>query len=113
MDPTSGGRSTVMRLDLRLNTSRASSLPSVSEGSGPKSPTAGRRSVCTRLLSGVQVTPTHEVQTGAAELQLSFLPCGSEAANARRACLSEFRSALLAGGMHAKRRETTRKAVSI
>jgi hypothetical protein len=54
------------------------------------------RSVCTRLLSGVHVTPTQDAQTGVVELQLSFLPWGSEAANARRACLSELRSALFA-----------------
>jgi hypothetical protein len=61
----------------------------------------------------VHVTPTQEVQTGVVELQLSFLPWGSDAANARRACLSEFRSALSALRMQANRTATGRNTASI
>jgi hypothetical protein len=53
------------------------------------------------------------VQTGVVELQLSFLPWGNEAANARRACLSEFRSALSAFRMQANRTAAGRKTASV
>ncbi|XBJ11101.1 hypothetical protein VPH35_015855 [Triticum aestivum] len=41
MDVTSVGRPAVRRLDRRLSTSKASSLPSMLEGIGPNSPTTG------------------------------------------------------------------------
>lgn len=113
MDATSGGRPTVRRLDRRLNTSKASSLPSMFEGIGPNSPIAGSRSIPTRFPSGVHVTPTQDVQTWVVMVQLIFLAWGRDAANARRACLSEFRSAPLAQGGCGKNREAERKAMSI
>lgn len=113
MDATSGGRPTVRRLDRRLNTCKASSLPSMFEGIGPKSPIAGSRSSRTRFPSGVHVTPTQDVQTWVVRVQLIFFPCGRDAANARRACLSEFRSAPLVQGRSGNKREAERKAISL
>uniref|UniRef100_A0A0A9DJG0 Uncharacterized protein n=1 Tax=Arundo donax TaxID=35708 RepID=A0A0A9DJG0_ARUDO len=113
MDATSRGRLIVRRFDLRLNTSSASSLPSIPEGIRPKSPTAGSRTSRTRFWSGVHVIPTQDVQTWLLRVQLSFLPWGSDAANARSACLSEFRSAPLAQGRCIKKREAERKAISL
>ena len=113
MDATSGGRLIVRRFDLRLNTSSASSLPSVPPGIGPNSPIAGSRTSRTRLPLGVQVIPTQDVHNWVVEVQLSFRPWGSDAANARRACLSEFRSAPLAQGMCVKKRAAERIAISL
>ncbi|KAK1434649.1 hypothetical protein QVD17_00398 [Tagetes erecta] len=72
-------------------------FPSVLDGIGPLSPTAGRRRPNTRVPSEVQLIPTQKVQTAVLLLQLSFGPWGTALANARRACVSEFKSAHVRG----------------
>lgn len=57
-------------------------------------PTPGRWIAMTLVLFELHVTPTHELQTGAESFQLSLRACGILEANSKRACLSEFRSAI-------------------
>lgn len=68
---------------------------------GPVSPTAGSLTIRTRVASGVHVMPTHDVQMLVELSHWSFEPCGTAAAKACRACLSDFKLAHTRG-----RRET-------
>lgn len=65
----------------------------VFSGMDPVNPIPGRWIPVTRVPFELQVTPTHEVQIEAESLfQLSLGACGTEEANSKRACLSEFKS---------------------
>lgn len=56
----SDGRLPLKRLDLRLNTSRETSLPSVFGGIAPINPAAGTLRADIRDRSAEHVTPCHE-----------------------------------------------------
>lgn len=88
----SEGSFPLRRFDRRLRTLRASNFPRVLAGIGPTSPTPGSRRERTRVPPLVQLMPTQDVQAGVAGFQLSFGSWGTAAANARSACLSEFKS---------------------
>jgi hypothetical protein len=64
----------------------------------PYSPIAGIWMAITRDPFELQVTPTQELQIGAPEFQLSFRAGGTAAAKSRRACLSDFKSAIIITG---------------
>lgn len=93
----SAGRFPLSRLDLRLMILTASSLPSVFDGMVPTSPTPGSRTLTTRVLSSLQVMPTHDSQTEVVGFHVRFRRWGIALAKSRRACLSELRSAITKG----------------
>lgn len=100
----SDGRLPLSRLARRLRILSAPSFPSVLAGIGPDSPTPGSRRVSTWVWFESHLTPIQEVQIGVARFQLSFRPWGTVTEKLRRACLSEFRSAVAGGRIKIRKR---------